>query len=266
MTHSKALMLAAIAFSFLCSACASKPDANEPPMATSLEDEQAELEDEHWDPLEGFNRVMFDFNYHVLDKHIFRPVTLFYVDYVPEPVREGTNNFVRNWDEPSSAINNLLQANWSDSATNVGRFLINSTIGVAGVIDVASYLGMQRKLDSFGEVLGSHGVDNGPYVMLPVQGPSSVREEAGDYVDDLYWPLATLTFWPKVIQWALKGLNGRAALLEQDQLLDNSLDPYLFVKEAYFQNRAFKVHDGKLPEKVQPENEEYLDDYLDELE
>lgn len=267
MTNSKALLLAAIAFSFLCSACASRPELDEEHLASNQPAPQVEeLEEENWDPLEGINREIYDFNMNVLDKHIYRPVTVFYVDYVPEPAREGIDNFIRNLDEPSSAVNNLLQGNWNDSAKNVGRFVVNSTVGVAGVIDVASYLGMQRKLDTFGEVLGKYGVGDGPYLMLPVVGPSSVREEVGDYVDDLYWPLATLSFWPRVAQWAFKGLDARSRLIEQERLLENSLDPYLFVREAYFQNQEFQVYDGKVPQKQEPANEDYLDDYLDELE
>lgn len=259
------VQFAVIALCLLCTACASRPPAETAPeLVEPLAQEEAQA-DEIWDPLEGLNRELYDFNM-TLDKHVYRPVTVFYVEYVPEPARKGAINFVRNLDEPSSAVNNLLQGNWSDSANNVGRFLVNSTVGVVGVMDVAAHLGMQRKLDTFGEVLGSYGTGNGAYLMLPVRGPTSVREEVGDYVDDLYWPLATLTFWPKVVQWAIKGLDARAQLVEREKMLESSLDPYLFVREAYFQHREFKVHDGELPQSALPENEDYLDDYLDELE
>ncbi|MCM2679007.1 MlaA family lipoprotein [Echinimonas agarilytica] len=216
------------------------------------------------DPLEDLNRVIFDFNFNVLDKYIYRPTTVFYIDYVPDFGKEGINNVIRNIDEPSSAVNNVLQGNWSDSANNVGRFAINTTVGLVGFIDVASYMGMERKLDEFGEVLGHYGVDDGPYLMLPVIGPSSVREEVGDYVDDLYWPLSTLSFWPKLLRWGFKGLYTRAQLIDQEQMLYNSLDPYSFVKEGYFQYMRYRVYDGKLPE-VEPENDDFLDDYLDEI-
>ncbi len=260
MSNSKRVLIVTLFLSFCLAGCAAKPKPA---------DEQDTNEQVHHDysdprdPLESFNRVMFDFNYNVLDKHRVRPVTLFYVNYIPDPAKEGTNNFIRNLDEPSSAVNNLLKGNWDDSARSFSRFLINSTVGFFGVVDVAASMGMPRKLDSFGEVMGKYGVDSGAYLMIPGYGPTTIREEAGDYVDDLYLPLSALTFWHKLVRWGLKGLYSRAQLIEQEQMMENSLDPYGFVKEAYFQYKEFKIHDGQIPE-AEPEDDSYLDEFLDE--
>ncbi|MBW8190769.1 VacJ family lipoprotein [Neiella marina] len=216
------------------------------------------------DPIEDLNRVFYRFNFNVLDPYFFRPLTVAYVDYVPELAREGINNFVLNFEEPSSAVNNLLQGKGGDSANNAGRFVINSTVGILGIVDVAQYFGMERKLDEFGEVLGYYGVSDGPYLMLPAMGPSSVREEAGDYVDNAYWPLAKIGFWPKLLMGVFKGLYARAQLLEQDGFLETSLDPYLLVKESYFQHVRYQVYDGQLPD-VEAEDDAFLEDYLDEI-
>ena len=264
MKDSNALLLAALLLSCV-SGCASKPEEVQAKETLSnYETVKNEAYKDNRDPLEGINRVLFDFNYNVLDKYVYRPTTIVYIDYVPDVAKEGVNNLIRNLDEPSSAVNNLLQTNWQDSATNVSRFLINSTIGVVGLMDVASHMGLRRKLDTFGEVMGVYGVSDGPYLMLPVMGPSSVREEVGDYVDELYWPLSGFTFWPKLITWGFKGLYARAQLIEQERLLAESLDPYAFVKEAYFQYVRYEVYDGKPPEEKRADDT-VLDDYLNEI-
>lgn len=216
------------------------------------------------DPLEDLNRVFYRFNFNVLDPYFFRPLTVAYVDYVPELAREGINNFVLNFEEPSSAVNNLLQGKGGDSANNVGRFVINSTVGILGIIDVAGYFGMERKLDEFGEVLGYYGVSDGAYLMMPVMGPSSVREEVGDYVDNAYWPLSKIGFWPKLLMGMFKGLYARAQLLEHEEFLETSLDPYSLVKESYFQRVLYQVYDGQMPD-VETEDDAFLEDYLDEI-
>ncbi|GGA78373.1 ABC transporter [Neiella marina] len=216
------------------------------------------------DPLEDMNRAFYHLNFNIIDPYVFRPLTVAYVEYVPELAREGINNFVLNFEEPSSAVNNLLQGKGGDSANNVGRFAVNSTIGILGVIDVAKYMGMERKLDEFGEVLGYYGVSDGAYLMLPVMGPSSVREEVGDYVDNSYWPLSKIGFWPKLLMNTFKGLYARAQLLEQESFLETSLDPYAVVKEGYFQRVRYQVYDGQLPD-VEPEDDAFLEDYLDEI-
>ncbi len=220
--------------------------------------------DDPRDPFEGFNRAMWDFNYLYLDRYIYRPVAHGYNDYLPLPVKTGVNNFVLNLEEPSSLVNNSLQGKWGWAANAGGRFTINTTVGLLGVIDVADMMGMPRKQDEFHEVLGYYGVPNGPYFMAPFAGPYVVRELASDWVDGLYFPLSELTIWQSIVKWGLKGLHTRASAIDQERLVDNALDPYTFVKDAYLQHLDYKVYDGNVPQKQ--EDDELLDQYMQELE
>ncbi len=213
------------------------------------------------DPLEPMNRAFWTFNYRYFDRYLARPVIHVYADYVPNPAQKGLENFVRNLDEPFSAVNNLLQWKPGDAANATARFLINSTLGILGIMDIAADMGLERKQDKFGEVLGVWGVNDGPYLMIPFLGPSSVREEVGDWVDRLYFPYSLLGFWPLAGRWALDGLVSRAKLIDQEALLDNSLDPYAFTKEAYFQYSKYQLYDGDPPLE---QDEEWLDKYLEE--
>lgn len=216
------------------------------------------------DPFEGFNRAMWDFNYLYFDKYLFRPVAHGYNDYVPLSVKSGVDNFVRNFEEPSAMVNNALQGKWGWSANAGGRFVINSTIGIVGVIDVAKMMGLSRKHDDFSEVLGYYGVPNGPYFMAPFLGPYVTREFTTDWIDSLYFPLSEFTLWQSALKWALKGLHSRASAIDQERLLDNALDPYTFAKEAYLQHVDYNVYDGNIPQ-IQ-EDDALLDAYMDELE
>lgn len=216
------------------------------------------------DPFEGFNRAMWDLNYNVLDKYFYRPVAHTYKDYVPTPVKTGMNNFVLNLEEPASIVNNTLQGKFGWAANAGGRFVVNSTLGILGVVDVADMMGMHRKQDDFNEVLGYYGMPNGPYFMAPFFGPYVTRELATDWVDGLYFPLSELTMWQSVLKWGLKSLYTRAEAIDQERLLDNALDPYTFVKDAYFQHMDYKVYDGNVPSNQS--DDELLDEYMQELE
>ncbi|MFQ6370349.1 VacJ family lipoprotein [Shewanella sp. YIC-542] len=262
MKYSWHLLIFALMCSFAVTAKASAPSPedseadNALPVSISYQDPR--------DPWEGFNRVMWDFNYQYLDKYVARPVAHGYRDYVPEPMKTGVDNFVQNLDEPHSVVNNVLQGKWSWALNASGRFVVNSTVGILGFIDVADMMGMPRKLDDFNEVLGYYGMPNGPYFMAPFAGPYVTREITTDWVDDLYFPLAELTIWQRVLKWGVKSLNARAAAIEQERLVDNSLDPYSFVKDAYIQYVDYKVYDGKVPSKK--DDDELLDEYMQELE
>lgn len=220
--------------------------------------------DDPQDPFEGFNRVMWDFNYQYLDRYIYRPIAHGYNDYIPMPVKTGMNNFILNLEEPSSIVNNTLQGKWRWAANAGGRFTINTTVGLLGVIDVADMMGLPRKQDAFNEVLGYYGVPNGPYFMAPVAGPYVVRELASDWVDGLYFPLSELTLWQAVLKWGLKSLHARATAIDQERLVDNALDPYTFVKDAYLQHMDYNVYDGDVPQKQ--DDDELIDQYMQELE
>ncbi len=215
------------------------------------------------DPIEGFNRAMWDFNFLFMDRYFYRPVAHGYNDYVPRPVKTGINNFVLNLDEPSALVNNTLQGKWGWAANAGGRFTINSTMGLLGVIDVANMMGLPRKHDEFNEVLGYYGVPNGPYFMAPFLGPYVTREITTDWVDGLYFPLSEITLWQSLLKWGLENLHKRAVAIDQERLVDNALDPYTFVKEAYFQHMDYKVYDGDVP--VDLDEDELLDEFMQEL-
>lgn len=236
--------------------------AEEGDVSTSQQDKQSVeiIDAERSDPFEGFNRTMWDFNQNYLDKYLARPAAIFYRDYIPVPAQSGIYNFASNFEEPSTMVNNALQGNVEDSSNAFGRFLINSTAGVFGIFDVAEKIGLKKKEDEFGEVLAVYGVDAGPYLMLPGLGPTTVRNFAGDRVDSLYFPLADMSTWQTVGLTVVKGIHVRAQLLEQEGLLNASLDQYAFVKEAYFQSRAYDIYDGDVPEAIDDTIEEDLDD------
>ncbi|WP_298768963.1 VacJ family lipoprotein [uncultured Shewanella sp.] len=215
------------------------------------------------DPIEGFNRAMWDFNYLYLDKYIYRPIVHSYQDYIPRPVRTGIYNVVLNLDEPSSVVNNTLQGKWMWAANAAGRFTVNSTLGIFGVFDVADKMGMPRKQDTLSEVMGYYGVPDGPYFMAPFLGPYITREIAFDWVDSLYFPMTEFTLWQKFLKWGIEGISKRTAVIDQERLVDNALDPYTFVKDAYFQYVDYKVYDGDVPQKAN--DDALLDDYMQEL-
>ncbi len=215
------------------------------------------------DPLESINRPIWSFTWDYADKYVVKPTSEAYVEYMPTGFRTGLHNVALNLNEPSTIINNLLQGKFSEAGKSTGRFVLNSTIGLFGFFDPASDFDWMRNQEEFGEVLGSYGVDDGPY--LVVLGPSSVREEVGDYVDRYYWPLAIIDFWPNLFRQAVLGLEKRAALSEQEQLITDSIDSYEFVKNAYFQNMEYKVYDGNPPIVVDEEGEDEIDSFLDEL-
>ena len=237
----------------LLSGCSSTPDGEE------------DLSDPR-DPLESMNRPFWTFTWEYSDKYVTKPAAEAYVEHTPELLRSGLHNMALNLNEPSTIINNLLQAKFGAAAESTGRFLLNSTIGLFGFYDPASDFGWGGEEEEFGEVLGSYGVGDGPYLVYPALGPTSVREEVGDYVDKYYWPLAVIDFWPNLLRMAVLGLEQRAALGDQEQLINDSVDSYEFVKNAYFQNMNYKVHDGNPPIEIDEDEEAELDAFLEEFE
>ena len=246
-------MLFVIIFSIFLSACSSTPSNEQ-----SVSDPK--------DPFEAINRPFWTFTWDYADKYVFKPASQGYVEYVPTDLRAGVYNMALNLNEPSTIINHLLQAKFTEAAKSTGRFVLNSTIGLLGFFDPASDFGWHRKEEEFGEVLGSYGVGDGPFLMVPALGPSSVREEVGDFVDSYYWPLAIIDFWPNLVRAGIIGLETRASLADQESIIKDSIDPYEFVKNAYFQNMQFKVYDGNPPIEVDQAEEENIDAYLEELE
>ncbi|MEI8595112.1 MlaA family lipoprotein [Photobacterium sp. Hal280] len=270
-------------FTFILMGCASSPPDPSPEKLAGneygLDDEEleaagldveelaalSETENAVYDPFEGFNRAMWTVNYDYLDPYFVRPVSLAYVDYVPSPVRTGLRNFLSNLEEPANMLNSFLMQEPEKAVDHFTRFWINSIFGLGGLIDIAAAADIPPPGEqAFPDTLGYYGVGNGPYFMIPAYGPLTLREGIGDRVDALYFPLNLLTFWQSVGKWALEGMEDRAKLVAQEPMLNNSPDPYAFTRDAYIQYKNFRAAGGE-SEPAQPQNEEYLDDFLDEI-
>ncbi len=205
------------------------------------------------DPLEGFNRAMFSLN-DLLDKALFKPLAQGYNLIVPSPVDKGVTNFFNNLEDVTSAINSLLQFKIGHAATDLARVAVNTTVGIGGLFDVATRLDLQRHEEDFGQTLGTWGVASGPYLVLPLLGPSTGRDAVGVVVDWFTDPLTYLE--DDAVRWSLRGLDlvdTRSDLLNASRVVDQAaLDPYAFVRDAYLQRRRSAVYDGNPP----PEEEE----------
>lgn len=200
------------------------------------------------DPLEPYNRAVHRFNSD-FDKAFLQPIAKGYRVITPEPVDRGITNFFNNLADLTSAANNALQFKMSRAGSDVGRIFINSTVGVLGFVDVATNVGLPSYKEDFGQTLGYWGLEPGAYFVLPLLGPSSIRDTiglAGDLVTD---PLINIE--EDKVYWGLVGLrvvDRRADLLAASQILDDAaIDPYVFLRDAYLQRRLSLVHDGNPP-------------------
>jgi len=213
------------------------------------------------DPLEPVNRVMWDFNWEVLDAYVLRPITVGYVTVMPHFARVGLYNAAENLQEPANFMNNMFQGKVDDGLDSLARFVLNSTVGLFGTIDVANHIGITKKEEEFGETMGKWGVDTGPFLMLPALGPNDPRSFSGNVVDGMVYPMAIIDGQFAIARYLVSLLEGRASLIDQEQQLEQSVDDYAFVKNAYFENLAFKVTDGKSGDKAI--EEEQLDDFAE---
>lgn len=201
---------------------------------------------ERKDPLEGFNRVMWDFNYKVVDPYVLKPVAKGWKEYVPTPVKSGLTNVANNLDEPASFVNRMLSGDFQKAMVHFNRFWINSVFGIGGLIDVASYSDpLKIKNQSrFGDTLGRYGVETGSYVMLPFYGAATPRQDIGNLADTTYPMLSLLGPWT-LLKSGVQIIDGRAKALDKEALLEQSQDPYITFREAYFQNLKYRIKDGK---------------------
>jgi len=219
------------------------------------------------DPLEGFNRAMFNVNFNYLDPYVLRPVAVAWRNYVPMPARNGMTNFFGNLDEPAAMANSILKGEGNKAGVHFTRFFLNTILGMGGLIDVAGMANPKLAKEEprrFGSTLGYYDVGYGPYVMLPGYGSFTLREDGGDWVDTTYPVLSYLTFWMSAGKWVLQGIETRAELLDSDGLLRTSSDPYLMVREAYFQRHDFLANGGKLSPEQNP-NAKAIQGDLDEI-
>jgi phospholipid-binding lipoprotein MlaA len=212
------------------------------------------------DPLENYNRAVFQFNQD-FDRVYTKPIAKAYTKVVPAPVNRGISNFFSNLYDVTVLANDILQFKFGQAAQDSMRIFFNSTIGLAGFIDVATYMELPRHNEDFGQTLGYWGVPTGPYFMLPFLGPSTVRDSVGLAIDDTY--SSPLFKQPARLRNPLVVVNfidTRAGLLGADRILKAAaLDPYVFTRDAYLQRRRYLVYDGNPPQ------EPLESDYTDEI-
>lgn len=212
------------------------------------------------DPLETYNRSMHTFNEKV-DDIVIKPLAKGYKKVTPAPVDKGVTNFFDNLADVGSAINNLLQFKLQHAANDVGRVMVNSTLGLGGLFDVASNMNLQKYGEDFGQTLGVWGSGPGPYIVLPLLGPSSGRDFAGQVVDWFTNPVSYLNSdgWRYGLT-ALDKLDTRADLLGASRVMEEAaLDPYEFTKDLYLQKRRYDIHDGNPPPDPEDDDEFYLE-------
>ena len=194
------------------------------------------------DPWERMNRSFYNFN-DVLDRHIVKPTAKGYT-HLPRPVQTGVHNYFDNLNYPITIVNDLLQWQITAFGSDIGRFLMNSTAGIGGLFDPATAVGLEKNDREFGQTLGVWGVKPGPYLMLPLMGPSDVRDTGGLLVDQVTDPRNYL--FGRWVSWSLyiiSSMDRRAQLLgSSDRALEGAYDKYAFLRSAYLQNREFKVH------------------------
>lgn len=200
------------------------------------------------DPLESYNRFMYEVN-DTLDDAIVKPLSKGYKAIVPTPVDRGITNAFNNLVDLTSILNNLLQFKFEHAASGLGRVMVNSTFGILGLIDVASVHEMPRYKEDFGQTLGSWGVAPGPYIVLPLLGPSDARDAFGLLVDWYIDPVRQIN--PERARWGVAGLRGldqRADLLSASKVMEEAaLDKYEFHRDAYLQKRRSDIYDGDPP-------------------
>jgi len=237
--------LALLAIGFLLSGCAAVPEG----------------QGVDYDPWERLNRGTHNVN-DAIDRVTLKPIARGYNKVVPEPVRNGVTNFSRNLFTPRSAVNNFLQGKPKDGISELARFVVNSTVGIGGIFDVAAKNGVEAKTEDFGQTAAVWGVPQGPYVVLPFLGPSNLRDAilmpADMAADPLYHYDGNQAARNSL--YAIRLVNLRARLLSIEELLQDSADPYVTIRESYLQNREFEIHDGDPP----LDDDEFYDDFLDE--
>jgi phospholipid-binding lipoprotein MlaA len=198
------------------------------------------------DPLEGLNRTIFTVN-DKLDQYALKPVAKGYVFITPQPVRDSVTNFFSNIGDVYIAANNLLQLKITDGVEDIMRIVINTVFGVGGLFDVATLAKLPKHDNDLGLTLGHYGVPAGPYLVLPLFGPSTLRDAVGSIGNYYVNPLSYID--PPGLSWALYGLNivnTRANLLNASDVLEGAaLDKYSFVRNAYLQRRQYLLSDGK---------------------
>ncbi|MGI9309535.1 MAG: MlaA family lipoprotein [Gammaproteobacteria bacterium] len=217
------------------------------------------------DPLEPINRPIYKFN-DGFDRWLLRPTAKGYDFITPDPIQTGVANFFDNITYPVTIVNALLQGKFKQGLEDTGRFLMNSTLGLGGLLDPATDAGLVEHTEDFGQTFAKWGIPSGPYIVIPLLGPSNFRDGIGILANVQVNPLIQydnssvrdklLIFW---------AIETRAGLLGVDEQVSEAFDPYLFLRDAYTQNREFLIYDGNPPESDFDEWEDFDDEFEDEF-
>lgn len=222
---------AAVLIAILAAGCAASPGRT--------------LPDDRW---EGLNRKVYKFN-DAVDRAALKPVAKGYAKVTPRWMRMGIGNFLGNLEYPETMVNQFLQGKVKLGLRDTGRFLLNSTLGVAGLFDVATAVGLEANDEDLGETLAVWGVGSGPYLVLPFFGPSTLRDAPARMVDFFFDPI-TYADAPWEAVWgerAIDVVHSRAELLPLDGTLQRTYDPYAFIRDSWLQQREFAIFDGNPP-------------------
>lgn len=200
------------------------------------------------DPWESFNRKTYAVN-KAVDKVVVRPFAVVYQHVVPNVMKAGVGNFFDNLGEITTILNDILQGKIRQAGHDSGRFLLNSTVGLAGLVDVASKMKLERHEEDFGQTLAVWGVKKGPYMILPLFGPTTLRDGVGSMVDSRSDPILYVDPTRSRNQlWAGRLIDKRYGLLDSEKYLTDALDEYSFVRDAYMQRREYLINDGRVDE------------------
>jgi phospholipid-binding lipoprotein MlaA len=229
---------------------------------TSTDDPQALSSFEALDPWQGFNRPVYRFN-RGFDRVVFRPVAKVYDKLTPRLIKKGVNHFFDNLQEPLATINLLLQGRPKASAQSLGRFLLNTTLGLGGLLDPASEARLPRHRGDFGQTLGRWGWEESRYLVLPIFGPATLRDGLGKSISSRVSPVDWLAREEGAEYSLLYGIDARARALSAEALLEGAADEYLLVRDAYLQNRRCQIVDcsGELPDYLLPDYEFEIPDF-----
>lgn len=228
---------------------------------------QSQAEEYDVDPWEDYNRAVFEFN-ETLDKYVAKPVAQGYQAVTPQFIDTGITNFFSNLEDVLIVVNDVFQLKPVQALSDTGRFLINSTIGLLGFFDVASHIGLEKHNEDLGQTLGYWGVGAGPYIMLPVLGPSNVRDTfglAGDTFSGLNYTSLTTTDAQALGLMTIKGIDIRAGLIASEGLITG--ERYSFFRSFYLQRRAYLVADGVVENEFDDDFDDFEDfdeEFLDE--
>ena len=210
------------------------------------------------DPWEPLNRQLHGFNTG-LDKVTLKPIAKGYEAIIPQTIRKGVSNFSMNLRGPLNIVNSLLQGKGKNALTETGRFLANSTFGILGLVDVGTDMGLERKSEDFGQTLAHWGVPDGPFVIVPILGPYSLRDAimipANLFLDPL-WHYDNAPVRDRL--YVLRLIDIRYRVFAAEALLEGSADPYITIRESYLQNRRYLIWDGD-----PPVDDDFYDDFED---